>query len=308
MAERTAIEWTATVHPDGTVTPGSSWNPLRAEGSGWACVKTSPACAYCYAERLNLLRGNSRPYLPGQHAPPVLDERALALPASWRVPRRIFVCSMTDLFWEAVPDAWIARVLEVACATPRHTYLLLTKRPDRMRRFLEGWLAKLGLTAVPDHVWVGATVENQTMARRRLPELLAVPAAVRFVSAEPLLGPLDLRPRLGPGSGDAAAPAVRWVIAGGESGGTPARRLVERAPARTGAGYPGGPGTRWRLRPHAAGWLRSLRDQCRGAGTAFLLKQLGGPTPKAGGRALDGVVWHQYPDGSGFARPLEEVA
>ncbi len=82
MAERTAIEWTATVHPDGTVTPGSSWNPLRAAGpdgevTGWACVKVSPACAACYAERLNLLRGNGRPYLPGRHAPPVLDERAL---------------------------------------------------------------------------------------------------------------------------------------------------------------------------------------------------------------------------------------
>jgi protein gp37 len=105
----------------------------------------------------------------------------------------------------------------------------------------------------------------------------------------------------------AAAPVVRWVIAGGESGGTPARRLVERAPAWTG-GHPGGPEARWRLRPHAAGWLRALRDQCREAGSAFFLKQLGGPTPKAGGRALDGVVWHQYPDGTGFARPLEEVA
>src|SRR5262245_48835152 len=120
------------------------------------------------------LRGNGRPYLPGRHAPPVLDERVLTLPAAWRTPRRIFVCSMTDLFWEAVPDAWIARVLGVTLAAPRHTYLLLTKRPDRMRRFLEGWLRERGLAAVPGHVWVGATVENQTMARRRLPELLAV--------------------------------------------------------------------------------------------------------------------------------------
>ena len=147
------------------------------------------------------------------------------------------------------------------------------------------------------------------MARRRLPELLAVPAAVRFVSAEPLLGPLDLRAWLGgEGAGEDAAPAVRWVITGGESGGTPARRLVERAPRAPGAGRLASPEARWRLRPHAAGWLRSLRDQCRETGTAFFLKQLGGPTPKAGGRALDGVVWHQYPDGTGFARPLEEVA
>jgi protein gp37 len=169
MAERTAIEWTATVHRDGSVTPGSSWNPLRAAGPdgetrGWACVKTSPACAACYAERLNLLRGNGRPYLPGRHAPPVLDERALRLPASWREPRRIFVCSMTDFFWEAVPDAWIARVLEAACAAPRHTYLLLTKRPDRMRRFFGAWLPEQGLETVPDHIWVGASVENQKVA------------------------------------------------------------------------------------------------------------------------------------------------
>ena len=271
MAERTAIEWTATVHPDGTVTPGSSWNPLRAAGpdgkiAGWACVKTSPACSACYAERLNLLRGNGRPYLPGRHAPPVLDERALGQPASWRAPRRVFVCSMTDLFWEAVPDAWIARVLEAACATPRHTYLLLTKRPDRMRRFLDDWLTERGLAAVPGHIWVGATAENQTMAGRRLPELVAIPAAVRFVSAEPLLGPLDLRPWLRRADANgAAAPAVRWVIAGEESGGTPARRLVERAPARTGGGRPDVPEAGWRLQAHAAGWLQALRDQFRAA-------------------------------------------
>jgi protein gp37 len=309
MAERTAIEWTATVHPDGRVTPGSSWNPIRGEGGGWACVKTSPACSACYAEKLNLLRGNGRPYLPGRHAPPVLDERALRLPSSWRTPRRIFVCSMTDLFWEAVPDAWIARVLGVALAAPRHTYLLLTKRPARMRRFFEAWLAEQGLVAVPGHIWVGATVENQTMAGRRLPELLAVPAAVRFVSAEPLLGPLDLRDWLGRRGGDPTAPAVRWVITGGESGGTRARRLVERAAgAHRAPGRQYGRGAHWRLKPHAAAWLRALRDQCLEAGAAFLLKQLGGPTPKAAGRALDGLVWHQYPDESGFVRPAGEGA
>jgi protein gp37 len=301
MADRTAIEWA-----------DASWNPIRAEGGGWACVKISPACAACYSERLNLLRGNGRPYLPGRHAPPVLDERALGLSASWRAPRRIFVCSMTDLFWEAVPDAWIARVLEAACAAPRHTYLLLTKRPDRMRRFFEAWLSERRLSGVPGHIWVGATVENQTMARRRCPELLGVPAAVRFVSAEPLLGPLDLRAWLGGPGGDARPPYIHWVITGGESGGTRARRLVEwrRPPVgrRTAGAHRDDRDRGWRLKPHAAGWLRALRDQCLETETAFLLKQLGGPTPKAGGRALDGVVWHQYPDGSGFVRPIGEVA
>jgi protein gp37 len=208
-----------------------------------------------------------------------------------------------------VPNPWIARVLDAAWAAPRHTYLLLTKRPDRMRRFLEGWLRERGLGVVPRHIWVGATVENQTMAGRRLPELLAVPAAVRFVSAEPLLGPLDLRIWLGRRTGDSAAPAVRWVITGGESGGTRARRLVERAEgAHRTPGRQEGREARWRLKPRAAEWLRAIRDQCLEAQTAFLHKQHGGPTPKAGGRGLDGVVWHQYPDGSGFVRPVGEGA
>jgi protein gp37 len=132
---------------------------------------------------------------------------------------------------------------------------------------------------------------------------------VRFVSAEPLFGALDLRPWLGGPGGDARPPSIHWVITGGESGGTRVRRLVERAEsAHRATGGRDGRAARWRLTPHAAGWLRAIRDQCLEAQTAFLHKQHGGPTPKAGGRALDGLVWHQYPDGSGFVRPVGEVA
>ena len=215
---------------------------------------------------------------------------------------------MTDLFWEAVPDAWIARVLEVALAAPRHTYLLLTKRPDRMRRFFEAWLPERRLATVPDHIWVGATVgepdDGAGGGSRN-----CWPSRRPCASSAP--SPCSGRSTCGRGSasgaaGGAGGPAVRWVITGGESGGTPARRLVERRRAarrgRWGARRPAGSSAA--RRRVAAGAPRPVPE----TQTAFLLKQLGGPTPKAGGRALDGVVWHQYPDGSGFVRPVGEVA
>jgi protein gp37 len=345
VADRTAIEWA-----------DASWNPIRAEGGGWACVKTSPACAFCYSERLNLLRGNGRPYLPGRHAPPRLDDRVLKQPLRWRRPRFVFVCSMTDVAWERVPDAWIAQLWAVMALASRHTFLVLTKRPERVASLtawedgapllerVAGVLRDGPLPPWPlPNVWVGATVENQTMAERRVPPLLRVPAPARFLSCEPLLGPLDLGRWL-PASGAPApaspagggppgperpaagrrrtpGPGLDWVIPGGERGGPAARRLVERCarcrPARGrspeswrrgGPDCPDCRGTGWRLKPPAAGWLRSLRDQCQGAGVAYFHKQHGGPTPQAAGRALDGVVWHQYPDGSGGARPAGEVA
>jgi protein gp37 len=174
----------------------------------------SPACAHSYAEALNLLRGNGRPYLPGRHARPLLDDRVLEQPAHWRRPRRVFVCSMTDVAWDQVPDDWLARIWAVMARTPQHTYLVLTKRPARLADLLSSerferevrWYWDQAEDCPRDdlpwgdvfgHVWVGATVENQTWAERRLPHLLRVPAAVRFLSCEPLLGPLDLRPWLG---------------------------------------------------------------------------------------------------------------
>lgn len=175
----------------------------------------------------------------------------LAAPLAWKRPRLVFVNSMSDLFHARVPDDFILSVFDIMAATPQHTYQLLTKRSLRLRR--------LGpRLSWPKNLWMGVTVESDEHVRR-VDDLRQVPAAVRFISAEPLLGPLpslDLTD-------------VHWLIAGGESG--------------TGA------------RPMEPAWLRTLRDLSTAAGTSFFFKQWGGRTPKAGGRELDGRTWDQMP-------------
>ena len=179
-----------------------------------------------------------------------VHEDSLELPHSWASPRIVFVNSMSDLFHARVPSDFIARVFDVMAATSRHTYQLLTKRPLRLARMAQSlpW---------PENVWVGVSVENQRVAWRLEP-LREVPAAVRFVSAEPLIAPvvLDLD-------------GIDWVIVGGESG--------------------------HRARPMHAEWVRRLRNDCEADGAAFFFKQWGGRTPKAGGRALDGRTWDGMP-------------
>ena len=319
----TAIEWTRA--PDGT--RGDTWNPIKAKGGGWACVKVSPECAHCYAERLNLssrFGGNGKPFLPGRHAEPELvDDDRLFAPLAWKRPRRIFVCSMTDLFWDAIPDHWIEDVFEVMFEATQHNFLVLTKRAERMATFVARWMRETGAPALPPHIWVGVTAGNQTQAELRLPDLLKVPAAVRFVSAEPLLGPIDLGTWLVPAHPTVhpqveRPPAVEaarrfgwggvdWVIAGGESGGPARRALVEtcREPGRCIAGRPDHracprcAGTGWRPKRDAYEWAVSLLQQCELANTAFFWKQFGGPTPKSGGRLLAGREWSQWPDDPG---------
>jgi len=173
-----------------------------------------------------------------------IHDDALAIPTRWRTPRMIFVNSMSDLFHPDVPFAFIEQVFDVMANTPHHTYQVLTKRSKR--------LAQIGADLPwPDNVWMGVSVETSRYAFR-LDHLRSIDASVRFVSAEPLLGPLDLDLR-----------NIDWLITGGESG--------------SGA------------RPADAEWIRSLRDQCSRAGVAFFFKQWGGRTPKAGGRELDGT-------------------
>jgi protein gp37 len=220
----------------------------------------------------------------------------------WRKPRKVFVNSMSDLFHADVPDEFIARVWAVMSNAPRHTFQILTKRHGRMRsllssaRFLD--LFDIEWCALPDwndrlpdpdrtpishlndgplpNVWLGVSVEDQQRADLRIPALLDTPAAVRFLSCEPLLGPVDLSPWLdievdcGDPSDGCPRPALGWVIVGGESG--------------RGA------------RPMHPGWARSLRDQCIAAGVPFHFKQWGGRTPKAAGRMLDGRTWDEYPE------------
>jgi protein gp37 len=180
-----------------------------------------------------------------------VHEDSLATPVRWRQPRVVFVNSMSDLFHAKVPTPFVRQVFEVMQATPQHTYQILTKRAVRLARLAHGlpW---------PGNVWIGVSVEDATQLGR-VEQLRTVPAAVRFVSAEPLLGPLDGLDLAG----------IDWLIAGGESG--PHARSVD------------------------PGWLRGLRDHCRAAGVQFFFKQWGGRTPKAGGRLLDGRTWDGIP-------------
>lgn len=282
MAAKTGIVWVATFNPDGSSTEGSTWNPFRGTSGLWTCTKTSPACDFCYAERLNMQRGGPG-YLPGLDTPR-LDERVMQQPVSWRDPRKIFVCSMTDLFEQRHTVEQIIRVLDVMVKVPRHTFLVLTKRADRMADVVHAYLAEHRTWRLPDHIWLGATVENATWLERRRGALsrLRDVTPVRFVSIEPMLQPYI--------TGDMlhyaiAMAGVNWVIAGGESGGPDGRMLV----ARNGYG-------RWEATPDALRIAREYRDVCTVTKTPYLFKQWGGATNHSGGRRLDGREWNEQPD------------
>jgi protein gp37 len=211
----------------------------------------SLGCAHCYAETFaERFRGvPDHPYEQGFDLR--LWPERLELPLRWRRPRRIFVNSMSDLFHEDVPEAFIRRVFDVMARADWHQFQVLTKRHER--------LAGIGPTLPwPAHVWAGVSIESARFVHRA-DALRKVPAAVRFISAEPLLGPLDGLDLEG----------IHWLIAGGESG--PAHR------------------------PAKAEWFRELRAQCQAAGVPFFFKQWGGRYPKHRGRVLDGRMWSEYP-------------
>lgn len=232
----TKIEWTDAV-----------WNPTTG------CNKVSQGCKYCYAEvmhkRLTGMKmpGYERPFLAGAYP----NEAALGRPLKWKKPRKVFVNSMSDLFHENVPFEHIDKVFDVMRCTPQHTYQLLTKRPERMAEYLN--VHRTMKETLPN-VWLGTSVENQKAADERIPHLLNCPAAVRFMSMEPLVGPVDLLKEYPTGKGAVSYCAlVDWVIVGGESG----------------RGH----------RPMHPEWARSLRDQCAAAGVPFFFKQWGRYTP-----------------------------
>jgi protein gp37 len=262
VSDKSAIEWT-----------DATWNPIRGSAGRWTCRKISPGCDFCYASRLNHRFGGPNYAHVGSLAADVarLDERVLRQPYHWREPRKIFVCSMTDLFGEWVPDEWITRVFHIMRETPHHQYQVLTKRP---KRFLELCQAGESLESFDandfPNVWAGVSVEEQRFGWR-IEHLRLIPAAVRFISAEPLLGPLCGLELNG----------IDWLITGGESGGPEDRALVDRAEVAP--------------KPEAVQWIRDIRDQCLRSGVAFFHKQWGGKTPKSGGRTLDGRTWDQYP-------------
>jgi protein gp37 len=228
----TSIQWT-----------DATWNPVRG------CTKVSAGCKHCYAERFaERFRG-----VPGHPFEQGFDVRlvpeALDLPARWKKPRRVFVNSMSDLFHEAVPFDFIDRVFAVMARERRHTFQVLTKRAARMRQWCEergrGW------SLVPN-IWLGVSVEDRTAAFDRVPHLIETPAAVRFLSCEPLLGPIDLSPWLIADRGERGRSRLgllHWVIVGGESG----------------------PGAR----PMRIPWASYVVAQCRSAGVPVFVKQIG---------------------------------
>ncbi|WAA19776.1 hypothetical protein SEA_SHWETA_56 [Mycobacterium phage Shweta] len=251
MSDHTGIEWT-----------DATWNPVTG------CTEVSPGCDHCYAKTFaERFRGT-----PGHYFERGFDVQLrydkLLQPMRWRRPRRIFVNSMADLFHDQVPDEYIAKVFAVMAAARHHTFQVLTKRHGRMRSLLSseafrdavaeyaqqhadptrGGSIPTGPWDGPEwwplwNVWLGVSTENQQWADVRIPALLDTPAAVRFISAEPLLGPINLHREWGYG------PGIDWIIVGGESG----------------------PGAR----PMHPDWARALRDQRNTVGAAFLFKQWG---------------------------------
>lgn len=255
MAFESAIEWTE-----------STWNPVTG------CSKISPGCKHCYAETFaERWRGISgHPYEQGFDLK--LWPARLELPLTWREPRTIFVNSMSDLFHEHVPDAFVARVFDVMERAHWHTFQLLTKRADRFaewsrKHYCSAREAAKSKKHWPKHVWAGVSVESQEYVGR-IEHLVEVPAMVRFLSVEPLLGPVALKVSL--------LRRLHWVIVGGESGP--------------------------KARPMNPNWARDIRDQCVNAAVPFFFKQWGvydsrgaRRTKKASGRVLDGRTWNEMP-------------
>ncbi len=247
MAEYSSIEWT-----------DSTWNPATG------CSKVSLGCKNCYAETFaERFRGVPRhPFEQGFDLK--LWPNRLSLPLLWREHRMIFVNSMSDLFHEDVPDEFIAKVFETMLQADRHTFQLLTKRSERMVRWIQ---KRFNRYLVPQHIWLGVSVENQEYVRR-IHHLQRMPACVRFVSCEPLLGPITFDSR--------DLNGIHWVIVGGESGP--------------------------KARPMDPLWARDIKDQCEQNEVAFFFKQWGTFNArgervgkKNAGRVLDGKVWDQMP-------------
>lgn len=245
MGSKSTIEWTE-----------ATWNPVAG------CTILSPGCTNCYAMRMakrleamgqEKYAGTTR--VSGGRAKWTgairLDEEALNVPFTWKKGRTIFVNSMSDLFHEQVPLAFIERVFDTMARTPHHTYQILTKRAER----LAGLDAEL---IWPSNVWMGVSVENADYVSR-IDHLRKTSAAIKFLSLEPLLGPLN----------NLNLQEIAWVIAGGESG----------------------PGAR----PLDPDWVRSIRDQCVNVDVAFHFKQWGGVNKKKTGRVLDGRTWDELP-------------
>jgi protein gp37 len=238
MAGTTAIEWT-----------DATWNPVTG------CTKISPGCDHCYAERF-AERFRGVPGHPFEHGfDLVLKPERLLQPLGWKTPKMVFVNSMSDLFHKEVPTSFVDRVFDTMEQANWHVFQILTKRSSLMRDYVNERYAG---TIAPSNIWLGTSVEDGDR-KSRIRHMQQMNATVRFLSVEPLIGPLgkvDLR-------------GISWVIVGGESGP--------------------------RARPMDPEWVREVRDQCTEGRIAFFFKQWGGIRPKSGGRELDGREWSQLP-------------
>lgn len=272
------------------------WNPVTG------CTPISEGCQHCYAERMAKRLQLMAPKKYSQGFAVKCHPEALSEPLKIKKPQRIFVCSMGDLFHDDVPDDFILKVLEVAEKAPQHTFIVLTKRPGRALQLFHNWGLVpddfLGVPpsgeAFPKNIWFGVTVENQTRADERISLLLEIPAAVRFVSVEPMLSAVDLAYLCFNGADSfGTLPGLDWIICGGETGPD--------------------------ARPMHPDWVRSLRDQCKAAEVPFFFKQWGEWFPdakryfhaqsqifgntaifkigkKAAGHMLDGKEHREFPE------------
>jgi protein gp37 len=238
MADKSGIEWT-----------DATWNPVTG------CTKIGPGCDHCYAERFaERFRGVAgHPYENGFDL--TLRPERLDQPLRWKRSRMIFVNSMSDLFHKNVPTDFVTSVFEIMEKADQHIYQVLTKRSTRLASFIN---SRYPSSSAPDHIWLGVSVEDRQRASR-IGHLRRANATVRFLSIEPLLGPI----------GPLNLEGISWVIVGGESGP--------------------------RARPMDASWARDVRDQCRSQHVAFFFKQWGGASSKSGGRVLDGETHDQFP-------------
>ncbi len=250
MNKNSGIEWT-----------DATWNPVTG------CTRVSAGCDNCYAAVLasRLLKDIYLAKTPivdsdttrrDPFAVRIWPER-VGDPLRWREPRQIFVNSMSDLFHKDIPVEFVRQVFDVMLRANWHVYQILTKRPARAKHFLESQMDLFPDGVVPEHIWMGTSVENQK-ASFRIGHLREIRAQTRFLSCEPLIGPISMD-----------LSGIHWVIVGGESGA--GRREIR------------------------ASWVRGIRDQCRIEGVPFFFKQWGGRTPKAGGRELDGLLWDEMP-------------
>jgi protein gp37 len=247
MAASSSIEWTE-----------ATWNPVTG------CTKVSPGCQNCYAERMSrrLQSMGHHHYARGFRVS--VHEDALRIPLVWKRSRMIFVNSMSDLFHENVPASFISSVFDVMRRCSRHTFQILTKRSARLCNLHH-------LLPWPHNVWMGVSIENSDYMSR-VEDLRKTPAQVKFVSFEPLLGPIRCLDLTG----------VNWVIVGGESG----------------------PGAR----PMRAAWVQSIHDECVAAGVPFFFKQWGGVNRRKSGRLLHGRTWDDLPTSAGAGRPEPDTA